>query len=100
MAAWRPFVGAATVVLGALDAERKAGFAISHFDHALLLILVRQARRRARQTCLSAFLHVHPLNISCRGLTGEMDGAEPAVEPIEARLVQFPGQHPPPRGGE
>jgi DNA-binding MarR family transcriptional regulator len=89
MAAWRPFVGAATVVLGALDAEMKAGFGISHFDHALLLILLRQPRRRARMTDLARFLHVEPSNISYRVRRLERRGLVHRVADPDDRRVSY-----------
>jgi DNA-binding MarR family transcriptional regulator len=66
MAAWRPFVTAATYVIGALDADMKAHFGISHFDHALLLLLLDQPRRRARMTDVARSLQVDPSNLTYR----------------------------------
>lgn len=66
MEAWRPFVTAATVVIGALDADMRAAFGITHFDHGLLLMLSVQNRRRARMTDIARFLRVEPSNITYR----------------------------------
>lgn len=66
MAAWRPFVTAATIVIGALDAEMKAAFGISHFDHALLVMLVEQPQRRARMSDLARMLRLEPSHLTYR----------------------------------
>lgn len=66
MAAWRPFAVAATTVVSALDAEMKAAFGISHFDHALLLVVVASPRRQARMSDLARFLSVEPSSITYR----------------------------------
>jgi DNA-binding MarR family transcriptional regulator len=66
MAAWRPFVSAATIVIGALDAEMKAAFGISHFDHGLLLLLMAQPRRRARMIDIARTLRIGPSHVTYR----------------------------------
>ena len=66
LAAWQPFVAAATVVIGALDAEMKAAFNVSHFDHALLLLLASSPANRARMSDLAAMLHVEPSSLTYR----------------------------------
>lgn len=66
MAAWRPFVMAATLVLGALDADMKAGFGISHFDHALLVFLSTMPMRRARMGDVARAMALDPSNITHR----------------------------------
>lgn len=66
MAAWRPFVMAATIVIGALDADMKANFGISHFDHALLVLLLEQPQGRARMSDLARMLHVEPSHLTYR----------------------------------
>ncbi len=66
MAAWRPFITAATVVVGAMDAEMKADFDISHLDHALLMLLLEQPRRRARMIDVARSLRVDPSGVTYR----------------------------------
>ena len=66
MAAWRPFVTAATIVIGALDADMKAAFDISHFDHGLLVMLLGQPRQRARMTDIARAFHVDPSSVTYR----------------------------------
>ena len=66
MAAWRPFVTAASTVIGALDAELNAAFGISFFDHALLVLLSEQRLRRARMTDIARSLRVDPSNVTYR----------------------------------
>lgn len=66
MAAWRPFVTAATTIVGALDSELQAAFGISFFDHALLILLSDQPRRRARMGEIARRLRVDPSNVTYR----------------------------------
>jgi DNA-binding MarR family transcriptional regulator len=66
MAAWAPFVLAATQVIGALDTEMKRAFGIGHFDYVLLWELLRSPRRQARMTDLASMLRLAPSNITHR----------------------------------
>jgi DNA-binding MarR family transcriptional regulator len=66
MAAWAPFVLAATQVIGALDAEMKRAFGIGHFDYVLLWELLRSPRRQARMSELALMLRLAPSNITHR----------------------------------
>jgi DNA-binding MarR family transcriptional regulator len=66
LAAWTQFVAAATQVVGALDTDMKAAFGIGHFDHALLIGLLRSSRRQARMSDLAWMLRLAPSNITHR----------------------------------
>jgi DNA-binding MarR family transcriptional regulator len=66
MAAWAPFVLAATQVVGALDTEMKRAFGIGHFDYVLLWELFRSDRRQARMSDLASMLRLAPSNITHR----------------------------------
>ena len=66
LAAWGPFVVAATQVIGALDTEIKAAFGIGHFDFALLIGLFQSPRREARMSDLAWGLRLTPSNITHR----------------------------------
>jgi DNA-binding MarR family transcriptional regulator len=89
MAAWRPFVTAATQVIGALDAEMKANFGISHFDHALLLMLLGRPRRRARMVDLARSAGVDPSNITYRVRRLERLGLVDRLPDPEDRRVSY-----------
>ena len=87
MAAWRPFVTAATIVIGALDAEMKAAFGISHFDHALLVMLVEQPQRQARMSDLARMLRLEPSHLTYRVGKLEKRGLVSRVAATDDRRV-------------
>ena len=87
MAAWRPFVTAATIVIGALDAEMKAAFGISHFDHALLVVLVEQPERQARMSDLARMLRLEPSHLTYRVGKLEKRGLVSRVAATDDRRV-------------
>jgi DNA-binding MarR family transcriptional regulator len=89
MAAWRPFITAATHVIGALDAEMKAAFGISHFDHALLLMLLGRPRRRARMSDIARTAGVDPSNITYRVRRLERLGLVDRVPDPSDRRVSY-----------
>lgn len=89
MAAWRPFAFAATSVVSALDAEMKAAFGISHFDHALLLVLVSAPRRRLRMSDLAHFLGVEPSGVTYRVRNLERGGLVQRIRDQQDRRVTW-----------
>ncbi len=89
MAAWRPFVTAATVVIGALDSEMKASFGISHFEHALLVVLLEQPRRRARMSDVARLLRVEPSVLTYRVGRLEERGLLKRVTATDDRRVTY-----------
>ena len=66
MAAWEPFVVAATQIIGALDSDMKRKFGIGHFDAALLSAVFNSPRRQARMSDLAWALRLAPSNITHR----------------------------------
>ena len=89
MAAWRPFAFAATTVVSALDTEMKAAFGISHFDHALLLVLVGSKRRRLRMSDLAQLLAVEPSSVTYRVRNLERGGLVERVRDQQDRRVTW-----------
>ena len=81
-------MAAATMVIGALDAEMKAAFGISHFDHALLLILSSHPRRQARMGDIARSMNLEPSNISHRVKRLERAGLlERRPDPADGRAT-------------
>lgn len=78
---------AATIVIGALDAEMKAAFGISHFDHALLVMLVEQPQRQARMTDLARMLRLEPSHLTYRVGKLEQRGLVSRVAATDDRRV-------------
>jgi DNA-binding MarR family transcriptional regulator len=88
MAAWAPFVVAATQVMGALETEIKTAFGIGHFDHSLLTLLLLSPRRQARMSDLAWALRLGPSNITHRVGRLEKRGlVTRSADPDDGRVV-------------
>lgn len=88
MAAWKPFVEAATSLLAAVDADLMASHGLTHLDYGILVDLSEAPEQRRRMTDLAARFGVDPSVITYRVTRlEERDIVERIPSPTDGRVI-------------